>query len=33
LFYYLTLAPEADADAFQVTFRHIAESIRLTETR
>jgi peptidase M48-like protein len=33
LFYYLTLAPEADADAFQGTFRHIAESIRLTETR
>jgi Zn-dependent protease with chaperone function len=33
LFYYLTLAPEADAEAFQGTFRHIAESIRLTETR
>ena len=33
LFYYLTLAPEADAEAFQATFRHIGESIRLTETR
>ena len=33
LFYYLTLAPEADADAFQAAFRHIGESIRLTETR
>jgi Zn-dependent protease with chaperone function len=33
LFYYLTVAPEADADAFQETFRRIGESIRLTDAR
>jgi hypothetical protein len=33
LFYYLTLAPERDAAAFQDTFRRIGESIRLTEVR
>src|SRR6185312_7904328 len=33
LFYYLTLAPESDAAAFQETFRRIGESIRLTEVR
>jgi Zn-dependent protease with chaperone function len=33
LFYYLTLAPENDAAAFQETFRRIGESIRLTEVR
>jgi hypothetical protein len=33
LFYYLTVAPEADAQALQETFRKIGESIRLTEAR
>jgi beta-barrel assembly-enhancing protease len=33
LFYYLTVAPESDAPAFQETFRRIGESIRLTEAR
>jgi Zn-dependent protease with chaperone function len=33
LFYYLTVVPEKDAPAFQDTFRRIAESIRLTDTR
>jgi len=33
LFYYLTLSPEADAQALQETFRKIGESIRLTEVR
>ena len=33
LFYYLTVAPENDAAAFQPTFQHIGESIRLTEVR
>jgi Zn-dependent protease with chaperone function len=33
LFYYLTIVPENDAQAFQDTFRRIGESIRLTETR
>jgi Zn-dependent protease with chaperone function len=33
LFYYLTVVPEKDAGAFQDTFKHIVESIRLTEVR
>src|SRR5262249_31403078 len=33
LFYYLTVVPEKDAAAFQETFRHIGESIRLTDAR
>jgi len=33
LFYYLTVVPASDADAFQDTFRRIADSIRLTEAR
>jgi len=33
LFYYLTIVPEKDAAAFQEAFRHIGESIRLTEVR
>jgi hypothetical protein len=33
LFYYLTIVPDADAAAFQDTFRRIGESIRLTEVR
>jgi hypothetical protein len=33
LFYYLTIVPANDADAFQDTFRRIGESIRLTEVR
>ena len=33
LFYYLTIAPENDADAFQKTFKRVAESIRFTEGR
>jgi len=33
LFYYLTVAPEKDVAAFEETFRHIAESIRLTDAR
>jgi hypothetical protein len=33
LFYFLTLVPDNDATAFEETFRHIAQSIRLTEAR
>ena len=33
LFYYLTVAPEKDAEAFQDAFQRIGESIRLTEAR
>jgi len=33
LFYYLTIVPEADAGAFQETFRRVEESIRLTDAR
>jgi hypothetical protein len=33
LFYYLTIVPEGDAEAFQETFRRVADSIRLTDTR
>ncbi len=33
LFYYLTIAQEKDAQAFQETFRQIGQSIRLTEAR
>ena len=33
LFYYLTLAPERDAQALQNTFQRVGESIRLTESR
>jgi hypothetical protein len=33
LFYYLTIVPEKDADAFQEVFRHVGQSIRLTEVR
>jgi Zn-dependent protease with chaperone function len=33
LFYYLTVAPEKDAAAFQEVFRHISESIRFTDAR
>ena len=33
LFYYLTIAQEKDAEAFQEAFRKIGQSIRLTETR
>ncbi len=33
LFYYLNVVPEQDADAFQDAFRHVSESIRLTDGR
>ena len=33
LFYYLTVVPEKDAEAFQETFRHVGESIKLTEVK
>jgi len=33
LFYYLTIVQEEDAGAFEDAFRHIGESIRLTEVR
>jgi Zn-dependent protease with chaperone function len=33
LFYYLTIVPESDAQAYQETFRRIGASIRLTEAR
>jgi len=33
LFYYLTVVPDSDAQAFQDTFRKVGESIRLTEVR
>ncbi len=32
LFYYLTIVPENDAQAFQEAFRRVGESIRLTES-
>jgi hypothetical protein len=31
LFYYITIVPEKDADAFQEAFRSVGQSIRLTE--
>jgi len=33
LFYYLTIAQEKDAQAFQEAFRQIGQSIKLTEAR
>jgi hypothetical protein len=33
MFYYLTIVPENDAEAYQETFQRIGESIRLTEVR
>lgn len=33
LFYYLTVVPEKDAATFEDAFRHIVESIRLTDAR
>jgi Zn-dependent protease with chaperone function len=33
LFYYLTIVPENDAQAYQEAFRRIGESLRLTEVR
>ena len=33
LFYYLTIVQENDVTVFQEAFRHIAESIRLTDAR
>jgi len=33
LFYYLTVVPEKDAQAFAETFQHVGESIRLKEVR
>jgi len=33
LFYYLTIVPEKDVDAFLETFQHVGESIRLTDAR
>jgi beta-barrel assembly-enhancing protease len=33
LFYYLTIVPEKDAEAFQETFQRVGQSIRLTEAR
>jgi hypothetical protein len=33
LFYYLTVAPEKDSQAFRQTFDRIADSIRLTDRR
>ena len=33
LFYYLTVVPENDAQAFHETFRRVGESIKLTEAR
>jgi Zn-dependent protease with chaperone function len=33
LFYYLTVVPEGDANAFQATFQKVGESIRLTEVQ
>src|SRR5262249_12333988 len=33
LFYLVTVAPENEAAGFQEAFRHIAESIRLTDAR
>ncbi len=33
LFYYLTVTPEKDAETLQEAFRHVGESIRLTDAR
>jgi beta-barrel assembly-enhancing protease len=33
LFYYLTIAPEKEAETFQETFQRVGQSIRLTEAR
>jgi Zn-dependent protease with chaperone function len=33
LFYYFTIVPEAEAAAFEGAFRHVADSIKLTEAR
>lgn len=33
LFYYLTVAPESEAAAFQETFRHVIQSLPLIDTR
>ena len=33
LFYYITIVPEAEADAFEGVFQRIGDSIRLTEAR
>jgi len=33
LFYYLSVVPEQDAEAFRETFRRVGESIRLTDAR
>ena len=33
LFYYLTIVPEKDAEAFQGAFRRVGQSIRLTDVR
>jgi Zn-dependent protease with chaperone function len=33
LFYYMSIVPEEDAQAFQETFRRVGESIRLTDAR
>jgi len=33
LFYYLTIVQEKDADAYREAFRHVGESIRLTDIR
>jgi hypothetical protein len=33
LFYYLTVVPENDAEAFEETFQQVGASIRLTEVR
>jgi len=33
LFYYLTVVPEGEAATFQDAFRHIGDSIRLTDAR
>ncbi|HKT81667.1 MAG TPA: M48 family metallopeptidase [Vicinamibacterales bacterium] len=33
LFYYLSVVPEKDAEAFREAFRHIGQSIKLTEVR
>jgi hypothetical protein len=33
LFYYLTIVPAKDSQAFQEAFRHVGESIKLTEVR
>ena len=33
LFYYLTIVPEAELDAYRDAFQRIGQSIRLTEVR